>query len=75
VLWLENCFNSLLIAFDTSGQEVSNGNSSWSFNGGPAHKSMSLKRPLDNSMKLVAKVALNRKISKVAFDLKDIPLP
>jgi hypothetical protein len=60
---------------DASGQKVSSGTSSWSFNGGPAHKSISLAKPLDNSMKLVAKVALDRKIIKVPFDLKDIALP
>jgi hypothetical protein len=60
---------------DAAGKKVSSGISSMSFNGGPPHKSLSLNKPLDNSMKLVAKVALNRKISKVAFDLKDIALP
>jgi hypothetical protein len=70
----ENALESIEVV-DASGQEVSSGLSSWSFNGGPAHKSISLKKPLDNSMKLVAKVALNRKISKVPFDLKDIALP
>jgi hypothetical protein len=60
---------------DAAGKKVASGISSWSINGGPARKSLSLNKPLDNSMKLVAKVALNRKISKVAFDLKDIALP
>jgi hypothetical protein len=60
---------------DAAGKKVSGGISSWSLNGGPAHKTLGLSKPLDNSMKLVAKVALNRKISKVAFDLKDIALP
>jgi hypothetical protein len=70
----ENALESIEIV-DASGKAVSSGMSSWSFNGGPAHKTLSLKKPLDNSMKLVAKVALNRKISKVPFDLKDIALP
>jgi hypothetical protein len=60
---------------DAAGKEVSGGMSSWSMNGGPAHKSLDLNRPLDDSMKLVAKVSLNRKLTVVPFDLKDIPLP
>ncbi len=60
---------------DASGHKLSNGMSSWSVNGGPAHKSLGLDKPLDDSMKLVAKVALNRKLTTVPFDLKDIPLP
>jgi hypothetical protein len=60
---------------DAAGKAVSSGISKWSFNGGPAHKTLGLTKPLDDSMKLVAKVALNRKITKVAFDLKDIVLP
>jgi hypothetical protein len=56
-------------------KKVSSGMSSWSLNGGPAHKSLDLMEPLDDSMKLVVKVALNRKITSVPFDLKDIPLP
>jgi hypothetical protein len=56
-------------------KKVSSGMSSWSFNGGPAHKSLDLMEPLDDSMKLVVKIALNRKITSVPFDLKDIPLP
>ena len=38
-------------------------------------KTLTLRQPLDDSMKLVAKIALNRKITKVPFDLKDIKLP
>lgn len=60
---------------DASGKKVSGGMSSWSVNGGPAHKSLELDRPLDDSMKLVAKISLNRKLTVVPFDLKDIPLP
>jgi hypothetical protein len=60
---------------DASGHKVGSGMSSWSFNGGPAHKQIQLSKPLDDSMKLVAKFALNRKLTPVSFDLKDIPLP
>ena len=60
---------------DASGRKVSSGMSSWSFNGGPVQKSLELSQPLDDSMKLVAKVSLNRKLIKVPFDLKDIALP
>ena len=70
----ENALESIAVV-DGSGKEVSGGMSSWSFNGGPVRKSLSLKTPLDDTMKLVAKVALNRKITKVAFDLKEIALP
>lgn len=61
--------------FDSAGEKVSGGMSSWSFQGGPKHTSLSLEKPLDDSMKLVAKVAVDRKIVTVPFDLKDIPLP
>ena len=60
---------------DASGRKVSSGMSSWSFNGGPVQKSLELNRPLDDSMKLVAKVSLNRKFIKVPFDLQNIALP
>jgi hypothetical protein len=60
---------------DASGHNVSSGMSSWSFGGGPAHKSIGLNKPVDDSMKLVAKFVLNRKLTTVRFDLKDIPLP
>ena len=60
---------------DASGQKVSNGTSTFSFGNGPAHHSIDLERPLDDSMKLVVKITLDRKITKVDFDLKDIPLP
>lgn len=60
---------------DAAGRKVSNGMSSWSINGGPVQKSLELDRPLDNSMKLVVKVTLDRKIIKVPFDLRDITLP
>jgi hypothetical protein len=49
--------------------------SSFSFNGGPAHKTLELEKPVDSSMKLVAKLAVNRSQTTVQFDLKDIPLP
>lgn len=70
----DNALESIIV-IDAAGKDVSNGMSSWSMNGGPEHKSLGLNKPLDASMKLVAKVALNRKITKVPFDLKDIPLP
>jgi hypothetical protein len=70
----ESAVESLEVV-DASGKKVSNGVSSWSMNGGPAHQSIGLDKPLDGSMKLVAKVAVNRKITKVPFDLKNIPLP
>lgn len=60
---------------DASGKKISQGLSSWSVNAGPVQKSLNLSRPLDDTMKLVAKVCLDRKIIKVPFDLKDIALP
>ena len=60
---------------DASGRKVSSGMSSWSFNGGPVQKSLELNQPLDDTMKLVAKVSLNRKLVKVPFDLQNIALP
>lgn len=60
---------------DASGKKVSAGISSWSMNGGPEHKSLELDKPLDPSMKLEAKIAVNRKLIKVPLDLKDISLP
>lgn len=70
----ENALESIEV-LDASGKKVSNGTSSWSFGSGPAHKSVDLDKPLDASMKLVAKIAVGRKTTKVPFDLKDIPLP
>jgi hypothetical protein len=64
-----------LDVLDASGKKISDSMSSWSMNGGPVQKSLSLRQPLDDSMKLVAKVALNRRVTKVPFDLKDIKLP
>lgn len=60
---------------DAGGHRISNGMSSWSFNGGPAHKSLGLNKPLDKTMKLVARVAMDRKRYEVPFDLKNIALP
>lgn len=60
---------------DASGKRVSTGLSKWSLNGGPVHQSLDLSKPLEPSMKLVLKVVLDRKFTKVPFDLKDIPLP
>ena len=60
---------------DGSGHKVGSGMSSWSFNGGPAHKKIDLGKPVDDSMKLVAKFALGRKFTTLPFDLKAIPLP
>ena len=70
----ESAIESLEV-FDGSGKKISEGMSSWSVNGGPVQKELTLRRPLDDSMKLVAKLALNRKVTKVPFDLKDIKLP
>jgi len=70
----ESAVESLEVV-DASGRKVSSGMSSWAFNGGPVQKTLTLRQPLDDSMKLVAKVALNRKLTKVPFDLKDIKLP
>ena len=70
----ENAIESLEM-FDSTGKKVSTGTSSWQFNDGPPHQMLDLSRPLDDSMKLVAKVITDRKITKVPFDLKDIPLP
>lgn len=60
---------------DASGRKISSGMSSWTLNGGPVTKTLTLRQPLDDSMKLVATLALNRKVTKVPFDLKDIRLP
>lgn len=60
---------------DASGRKVSNGISRWSVNNGPVRRSLELQKPLDDSMKLVAKITVDRKLTKVSFDLKDIPLP
>lgn len=70
----ESMFESIDV-LDGSGHKVSNGISSWNVNGGPVHKSIELSKPLDASMKLVAKFATNRRRASVRFDLKDIPLP
>jgi hypothetical protein len=60
---------------DANGKRISSGMSSWSLNGGPVQKSLSLAKPLDDSMKLVVKIISDRKFAKVPFDLKDVPLP
>jgi len=60
---------------DASGKKVSSGTSSWALSGGPTHKSITLAEPLDEAMKLVAKVTTGRKITTVPFDLKEIALP
>ena len=70
----ENALASIEIV-DAGGKPVSNGMSKWSMNGGPVHESLDLAKRLDASMKLVVKVISDRKITKVPFDLKDIPLP
>jgi hypothetical protein len=60
---------------DGAGKSISTGISSWSLNGGPVQKSLSLSKALDDSMKLVVKVISDRKFTNVTFDVKDIPLP
>jgi hypothetical protein len=70
----DNALASLEVV-DASGKRISNGMSSWSFNGGPAQKSLGLAKPLDDSMKLVVKIVSDRKFTKVPFYLKDVPLP
>ena len=70
----ESAVESLEVV-DASGRKISSGMSSWALNGGPMRKTLTLRQPLDDSMKLVAKIALNRKITKIPFDLKDIKLP
>lgn len=60
---------------DGAGKKVSRGMSSWSMEGGPVTKSVDLERPIDGTMKLVVKMAMDRKRVTVPFDLKDIPLP
>jgi hypothetical protein len=60
---------------DGAGKKISNGMSSWSFGDGAAHKSLDLQSPLDDTMKLVVKLELDRKTVKVPFDLKNITLP
>jgi hypothetical protein len=42
---------------------------------GPFQKTLTLRQAVDSSMKLVAKIAVDRKITKVSFDLKNIDLP
>jgi len=59
---------------DAEGKTVSNGMSSWSM-GGVVSRSLDLEKPLDDSMKVVAKIAMDRKFTKIAFDLKDVALP
>ena len=51
----ESALDSIEV-MDGTGHKISDGTSSWSFNGGPAHRSITLRKPLDNSMKLVAKL-------------------
>lgn len=70
----ESALESLEVV-DASGRKISDGMSSWAINGGPVKKTLTLRQPLDDSMKLVAKLALNRKITPISFDLKDIKLP
>ena len=70
----ESALESLEV-IDAAGHKISSGMSSWSMNGGPLHRSLSVEKPLDDTMKLVAKVSTNRKFVKVSFDLKDIQLP
>ncbi len=70
----ESAVESLEVV-DASGRKISEGMSSWTINGGPVQKTLTLRQPLDDSMKLVAKLALNRKITPIPFDLKDIKLP
>jgi hypothetical protein len=70
----ESAVESLEV-MDASGRKISDGMSSWSVTGGPEQKTLSLREPLSDSMKLVAKVALNRKVTTIPFDLKDIKLP
>lgn len=60
---------------DAGGKKVSTGISKWSLNGGPAEQSLGLSRPLDDSMKLLIKIISARKLTKIPFDLRDIPLP
>jgi hypothetical protein len=60
---------------DGTGKRISNGLSSWSVNGGPAQKSLSLSKTLDDSMKLVVKIVSDRKFTKVTFNVKDVLLP
>lgn len=70
----ENVIESIVVV-DSDGKEISGGMSSFTFMNGPVHHTLSLRQPLNDSMKLVAKLALDRRITKVPFDLKDIPLP
>lgn len=70
----EDAVESLEVV-DASGRKVSNGMSSWFMDNGPIHRSIDLRKPLDDSMKLVAKIDLDRKFTKVSFDLKDVSLP
>jgi len=70
----EDAIDSLEV-LDASGKKISNGASSWSMGTGPVHRTLNLEKPLDATMKLVAKVSVDRKTIKVPFDLKDINLP
>ncbi len=68
-----NALDSIAMV-DAAGKEMSNGSSSWSA-GGTDHKTLDLEKPLDDSMKLVVKISMDRKTLQVPFDLKDIALP
>jgi len=64
-----------LEVYDAAGEQISNGGGHWSVDDGPIHRTISLSKPLDASMKLVAKISVDRKTTKIPFDLKDIALP
>jgi len=57
-----------IISHRDSGMYVNTPNS-------PIFSRFKLSKPLDETMKFVAKISVDRKITKVPFDLKDIELP
>ncbi|MCL2645716.1 MAG: hypothetical protein FWD61_01780 [Phycisphaerales bacterium] len=60
--------------FDAAGKKVNIGY--WSTGDGLVYRTINLiDKPLDETMKLVAKISVDRKITKIPFDLKDIVLP
>ncbi len=60
---------------NANGQTINEGIWTVSYNRRAKRQQFDLKVPLEDSMKVVAKVAVDRKITRVRFDLGDIPLP
>jgi len=60
---------------NAQGKNISRGGRSRPPSDGSAHYVLILEKPLDETMKLVAKIRVDRNIIKIPFDLKDIELP